>query len=108
MNVTSVNCQPNHCPGQTHARGVFYCLSAVEYGSDSATTTNPRHTPSAMIEQIIAALECPQIRVQIITPIMTDEFKVPNPCTSCHNDTLTNWTRETPRDWFNFSPWRLE
>jgi len=26
-----------------------------------------------------------------ITPDMTDKYKIPNPCTSCHTDKTTTW-----------------
>ena len=29
-----------------------------------------------------------------ITPAMTDKYKIPNPCTSCHTDKTTAWATE--------------
>ena len=43
-----------------------------------------------------------------ITPEMTDKYKIPNPCTSCHTDKSTAWATEAIRDWTERSPWRLE
>lgn len=43
-----------------------------------------------------------------ITPTMTDEFKVPNPCTSCHTDKTTDWARTAMKGWSNMSPWRVQ
>ena len=42
------------------------------------------------------------------TPTLTDQFKIPNPCTSCHTDRSTQWARETLKSWGNVSPWRVE
>jgi predicted CXXCH cytochrome family protein len=42
-----------------------------------------------------------------ITPRMTDEYKMPNPCTSCHADKSTAWATEAMRRWPERSPWRM-
>jgi hypothetical protein len=38
---------------------------------------------------------------------MTDRYKVPNPCTSCHTDKTTSWAREAMSRWPGISPWRV-
>jgi len=43
-----------------------------------------------------------------ITPAMTDRYKIPNPCTSCHADKTTGWAAEALRHWPERSPWRME
>ncbi len=43
-----------------------------------------------------------------ITPAATDKYKIPNPCTSCHNDKTTAWATEALRHWPERSPWRLD
>jgi predicted CXXCH cytochrome family protein len=42
-----------------------------------------------------------------ISPSMTDEYKIPNPCTSCHADKSTAWATEVMRHWPERSPWRM-
>jgi predicted CXXCH cytochrome family protein len=42
-----------------------------------------------------------------ITPSMTDKYKIPNPCTSCHADKSTAWAAEALRHWPERSPWRV-
>jgi predicted CXXCH cytochrome family protein len=44
---------------------------------------------------------------RFITPAMTDKYKVPNPCTSCHTDKSTAWAEGEMRGWAERSPWRL-
>jgi predicted CXXCH cytochrome family protein len=44
---------------------------------------------------------------RFITPAMTDKYKIPNPCTSCHSDKTTQWATDTLRQWDERSPWRL-
>ncbi|HWE85889.1 MAG TPA: multiheme c-type cytochrome [Terracidiphilus sp.] len=43
---------------------------------------------------------------QFITPAMTDKYKMPNPCTSCHADKTTAWATAQLENWPNVSPWR--
>ncbi len=45
---------------------------------------------------------------KVIPPEMTDRYKVPNPCTSCHADKTTAWAREAMSHWPGISPWRVE
>ena len=41
-----------------------------------------------------------------ITPAMTDKYKIPSPCTSCHTDKTTAWATEAMLHWTERSPWR--
>ena len=43
---------------------------------------------------------------KFITPAMTEKYKIPNPCTSCHKDKGTAWAREALKSWRDRSPWR--
>jgi len=43
-----------------------------------------------------------------ITPAMTDKYKIPNPCTSCHKDKTTAWAADAMRHWPERSAWRAE
>jgi predicted CXXCH cytochrome family protein len=45
---------------------------------------------------------------RFITPEMTDKYKIPNPCTSCHTGKSTAWATDAMRHWLERSPWRLE
>ena len=62
------------------------------------------HMPK--IEQTIADVNVRSHTFAFITPSLTDEFKVPNACTSCHTDKATDWARDALRSWSNVSPWR--
>lgn len=44
---------------------------------------------------------------RFIAPAMTDKYKIPNPCTSCHTDKTTVWATDTMRRWDELSPWRI-
>jgi predicted CXXCH cytochrome family protein len=42
-----------------------------------------------------------------VTPAMTDKYKIPNACTSCHKDKSTSWASGELKDWSTTSPWRV-
>ncbi len=44
---------------------------------------------------------------RFISPVMTIQYGIPNPCTSCHKDKTPQWAIEQLRGWKNFSPWRV-
>lgn len=71
-------------------------------GSDCVACHMPK------IEQTIADVNVRSHTFKFISPTMTDEFKIPNPCTGCHTDKTTDWAREALRGWPGISPWRLE
>jgi hypothetical protein len=43
---------------------------------------------------------------EFIPPAKTEQFKIPNPCTSCHKDKSTTWAKESLKSWRERSPWR--
>jgi len=42
---------------------------------------------------------------RFISPLATDKYKIPNPCTSCHQDKTTAWAENAMRHWPEHSPW---
>jgi predicted CXXCH cytochrome family protein len=63
------------------------------------------HMPK--IDTTIADVKVRAHTFAFITPQMTDEYKIPNPCTSCHADKSTAWATEALRRWPERSPWRM-
>jgi predicted CXXCH cytochrome family protein len=64
------------------------------------------HMPK--IETTIADVKVRAHTFAFITPAMTDKYKIPNPCTSCHADKSTAWATATLRHWPERSPWRAD
>ena len=44
---------------------------------------------------------------KFVTPAMTDKYKIPNACTSCHKDKSTDWATQQLQSWKSASPWRI-
>jgi predicted CXXCH cytochrome family protein len=64
------------------------------------------HMPK--IETTIADVRVRSHTFAFITPAMTDKYKIPNPCTTCHADKTNAWATEALRHWSERSPWRVE
>jgi predicted CXXCH cytochrome family protein len=64
------------------------------------------HMPQ--IETTIADVKVRAHTFAFITPSMTDKYKIPNPCTTCHADKATAWATEALTHWPERSPWRME
>jgi hypothetical protein len=59
------------------------------------------------VEQTIADINVRSHTFNFIAPEMTDLYKMPNSCNSCHTDKTTAWAREALRGWPGVSPWRV-
>jgi predicted CXXCH cytochrome family protein len=64
------------------------------------------HMPK--IEQTIADVNVRSHTFRFVTPTMTDQYRVPNPCTSCHQDRTTEWARTALKNWSGSSPCRVQ
>jgi hypothetical protein len=59
------------------------------------------------IEQTIADINVRSHTFKFITPKMTEQLKIPNPCTGCHSDRTPQWATDALKAWSGPSPWRL-
>jgi len=44
---------------------------------------------------------------RFISPVLTEQSGIPNPCTSCHKDKSNAWALAELKKWTNVSPWRV-
>ena len=89
-------------------------------GPRTATLAEHTHHKDGSTGSECVACHMPKIEVTIpgvfvsahtfafITPAMTDKYKIPNPCTSCHKDKTTAWAADAMRHWPERSAWRAE
>lgn len=63
------------------------------------------HMPA--IEQTIKDNFVAAHTFRFISPLETERYGIPNPCTSCHRDKSTAWAVDELQKWPNFSPWRV-
>jgi len=64
------------------------------------------HMPA--IQQTIADVNVHAHTFRFVSPAQTTAYRVPNPCTSCHNDKTDDWATAALKTWDNRSPWRME
>jgi predicted CXXCH cytochrome family protein len=89
-------------------------------GPRTATLEEHTHHKKGSAGSSCVACHMPKIAITIsdikvrahtfvfITPAMTDKYKIPNPCTTCHADKSTAWATEALEQWPERSPWRSE
>jgi predicted CXXCH cytochrome family protein len=63
------------------------------------------HMPQ--IEQTLGDVMVRSHTFRFITPSMTELYKIPNPCISCHMDKNNEWATEQLQQWPERSPWRM-
>ena len=64
------------------------------------------HMPK--IETTIADVKVRAHTFAFITPLMTDKYKIPNPCATCHTDKSTAWATDALKHWPERSSWRMD
>jgi len=69
-------------------------------GSDCVACHMPK------IESTVANVMVSAHTFRFIPPEMTDKYKIPNSCTTCHTDKSTAWAENAMRKWPEHSPWR--
>lgn len=127
--VTCADCHDTHGtenPGELRKPASEICLNChgpgLRNGPREGTIEAHTHHEKGSTGSECVACHMPQIATTIanlsvrshtfrfLTPAMTEQYKIPNPCTSCHThaDKDTAWAKEEMRKWPESSPWRLE
>jgi predicted CXXCH cytochrome family protein len=63
------------------------------------------HMPS--IEQTLGDNFVSAHTFRFISPKLTEQFGIPNPCNQCHKDKTTQWALAQLKQWQTTSPWRV-
>ncbi len=71
-------------------------------GSECAACHMPK------IAQTLDVVNVRSHTFRFIWPGMTDKYKIPNPCTTCHKDKTTDWATRELKRWTTISPWRVQ
>jgi predicted CXXCH cytochrome family protein len=64
------------------------------------------HMPK--IEQEMTTVNVRSHTFNVVMPALTDAYKIPNSCNTCHTDKTTAWAQSAIAGWSNVSPWRAE
>ena len=98
-----ITCHGPNSPNGPHAASISTHTHHAE-GSPGSECVNC-HMPR--IEQTIADVNVRDHTFNFITPLMTDEYQIPNPCLTCHSEHDTKWVRDQMKTWPGVSPWRV-
>ena len=99
-------CLECHTPGSPNGPHVAAVTEHTHHkaGSDGNECV-ACHMPK--IEQTLPDVFVRGHTFRFITPAMTERYKIPNPCTSCHTDKSTAWATQTLAGWSGRSVWRM-
>ncbi|WP_236657152.1 cytochrome c3 family protein [Acidisarcina polymorpha] len=70
-------------------------------GSECTSCHMPR------IEQTLGKTSVSSHTFRFISPKLTEQFGIPNPCTSCHEGKSNEWALSELASWKTTSPWRV-
>ena len=125
--VTCASCHDVHGTGnnaQLRETANMLCLDchgpSSQNGPHTATLEAHTHHKAKSAGSECIACHMPKIETEgvpgafvrshtfaFISPTMTDKYKIPNPCTSCHADKTTAWAAKELSGWETTSPWRV-
>jgi predicted CXXCH cytochrome family protein len=100
-------CLDCHGPGSRNGPRTA-TLAAHTHHKEGSTGSECMACHMPKIEVTIPGVFVSAHTFAFITPAMTDKYKIPNPCTSCHMDKTTAWAADAMRHWPERSPWRAE
>ena len=100
-------CMTCHSPGSANGPRTVTLEEHTHHKADSpGSDCVSCHMPK--IEVTLADVNVSAHTFQFISPAMTEQYKIPNPCTSCHADKSTDWAKDQIRHWPERSPWRMQ
>jgi predicted CXXCH cytochrome family protein len=95
----------HHKPGQLNDRTLADFPGAPSSSSNPTGDCIACHMPK--IQTTLPGIYVRAHTFEVITPAMTDKYKIPNPCTQCHVSKSTAWATTALRQWPQFSSWRI-
>jgi len=102
-NVLCLECHGPRSPNGPHAASIEQHThhKSGSSGNECVACHMPR------IEQTLADVNVRAHTFKFISPVATEQSKIPNPCTTCHADKSLSWATEELKKWPGQSPWRV-
>lgn len=99
-------CFECHGPGSPNGpRGASVEEHTHHRAGSSGSQCIACHMPK--IETTLGTVMVRSHTFRFISPTLTEQSKVPNPCTTCHTDKTNAWAIAALRTWPGMSPWRV-
>ena len=95
------------CHNKDNPAGLHGTVSEhTHHGANSAgSQCTSCHMPK--IAQTLGSNFVSSHTFRFISPELTIQFGIPNPCTSCHTDKSNKWALSQLKSWTTTSPWRV-
>ncbi len=100
-------CLRCHAAAQQNAAGLKGTVAEHTHHAEGSKGSQCVACHMPLIEQTIKDNFVASHTFRFITPKLTDQSGVPNPCTSCHTDKNTAWAAKQLQGWSNVSAWRM-
>jgi predicted CXXCH cytochrome family protein len=101
-NATCLTCHGPDSPAGPRGQSV----AAHSHHSEENAQCIDCHMPA--IDKTVADVNVRSHTFRFISPSMTEQYGIPNPCTSCHTDISDEEVMTELESWKNFSPWRFQ
>ncbi|MGI8772622.1 MAG: cytochrome c3 family protein [Acidobacteriaceae bacterium] len=101
-NALCLGCHTKDNPSGLHGTVAEHTHHAEGSAGSQCTAC---HMPK--IEQTLKTTFVSSHTFRFISPELTEQFGIPNPCTSCHTDKSPAWALSELKSWSNVSPWRV-
>jgi predicted CXXCH cytochrome family protein len=99
-------CLDCHGPGSLNGPYAATLEDHTHHAEDSAGSQCVAcHMPKTA--KTIADVKVRSHTFKFVTPEMTAQYNIPNPCTSCHTEESNDWALQALRSWPEHSPWRV-
>lgn len=95
------------CHGPNSPNGPRGSLEQHTHHKTTSTGSECVNCHMPRIEQTIADVNVRSHTFRFITPTMSEQYKIPNPCVMCHKDQTNAWASQQVSKWPNFSDWRI-
>ena len=101
-NATCLTCHGPNSPAGPRGESVV----AHTHHSESNAQCVDCHMP--LIDKTVADINVSSHTFRFISPAMTEQYGIPNPCAACHADVSNEELMSELKSWENISPWRLD
>jgi len=96
------------CHTKDNPAGLHTSVSEHTHHAESSTGSQCTSCHMPKIEQTIKGQFVSSHTFNFIWPRFTEQFAIPNPCTSCHTDKSIAWANEQLKGWKTISGWRAQ
>ena len=95
------------CHNQNNPAGLKGSVEAHTHHQANSTGSQCVACHMPAVEQTIKGQYVAAHTFRFISPVLTEQAGIPNPCTSCHKDKTNAWALAELKKWPNVSPWRV-